>query len=67
MSVGVVTPGSYTMKVAITQRDNQTEQYEALKKAAGDGRRMSDCAPYLSHYKVQSYYLPGQSLSNYLN
>ena len=47
-SIGVVTPSSYTLKVAMSQSDQQTDQYEAVKAAAGRGRRMSDCVPYIS-------------------
>ena len=49
-SIGVVTPSSYTLKVAMSQSDQQTDQYEAVKAAAGEGRRMSDCIPYHSHH-----------------
>ena len=58
-SIGVVTPSSYTLKVAMSQSDQQTDQYEAVKAAAGQGRRMSDCVPYNSHHlqaQVRSYH-----------
>ena len=53
----------------MSQSDQQTDQYEAVKAAAGHGRRMSDCVPYNSHHhQVTAAHLPGaQSLSNYLN
>ena len=76
-SIGVVTPSSYTLKVAMSQSDQQTDQYEAVKAAAGEGRRMSDCIPYHSHHHqaqvtttiISLSYQPrrAQSLSNYLN
>ena len=54
-SIGVVTPSSYTLKVAMSESDQQTDQYEAVKAAAGEGRRMSDCVPYsnISHSSQQ--------------
>ena len=65
---GVVNPSSYTLKVAMSQQHNQTtDQYEQIKRAAGTGRRMSDCVPYNTHYKVSCNRLGAQSLSNYLN
>ena len=50
---GVVNPSSYTLKVAMSKGDNQTDHYEEIKRAAGEGRRLSECVPHNSHYKVE--------------
>lgn len=46
-------PSSYTLKVAMSKGDNQTDHYEEIKRAAGEGRRLSECVPHNSHYKVE--------------
>ena len=44
-SIGMVTPSTYTLKMAMSS-SSESDKYEAVKKAAGEGRRLSDCVPY---------------------
>ena len=50
-SIGMVTPSTYTLKMAISSSsetadsDQELDKYQAVRRAAGAGRRMSDCAP----------------------
>ena len=50
-SIGMVTPSTYTLKMAgsssseTADSDQELDKYQAVRRAAGAGRRMSDIAP----------------------
>ena len=55
----MVTPSTYELKMAMsssteTATNIETDNYEAVKKAAGPGRRMSDCG----HHNIGQYQHP---------
>ncbi len=71
-SIGMVTPSTYTLKMAVSSSsetadsDQELDKYQAVRRAAGAGRRMSDCAlgprhqPALTRRRLSVSHQPGE-------
>ena len=63
LALGMVTPSAYTLKLAMSASssdsndavaDTNHDKYEAVKRAAGSGRRLSDCVAYQANLVVDN-------------